>query len=165
VNYSSADSERRAIFLCQNTGRRVDTKSVGEETAMHNREFKVQAASALRRWTSWLLCLVTMGIALTAQTPPTTTVSDTVYRADGTPASGTLLISWPAFTTANGVAIAGGTKSVALGSGGVLSVALVPNAGASPANTVYTVVYQLTDGTVKCLNASLWAKSTPNSPQ
>jgi len=29
----------------------------------------------------------------------TTTVQDVVYRADGTPATGTLVISWPAFGT------------------------------------------------------------------
>ena len=36
-----------------------------------------------------------------------------------------------------------------LGSGGTLSVRLVPNAGATPAQMVYTVVYQLSDGEVK----------------
>ncbi len=84
-----------------------------------------------------------------AQTPATTTISDVVFRADGTPARGTLLISWPAFSTANGQAVAAGTKSVTLGTGGALSVALVPNTGATPAATVYSVVYQLDDGTVK----------------
>jgi len=54
--------------------------------------------------------------------------------------------------------VASGTKSVTLGTGGALSVALVPNAGAAPTNTFYTVVYQLSDGTVECLNASMWAK-------
>ncbi|HYA24086.1 MAG TPA: hypothetical protein VEF05_07985 [Terriglobales bacterium] len=78
-----------------------------------------------------------------------TTVQDTVYRADGTSAQGTLLISWPAFTTAGGGAIAAGTTSVNLGAGGALSVALAPNASATPANSLYTVVYQLDDGTVK----------------
>ena len=29
----------------------------------------------------------------------TTTVSDTIYLADGTPASGNLIITWPAFVT------------------------------------------------------------------
>jgi hypothetical protein len=80
-----------------------------------------------------------------AQSPPTTTVSDVVYRADGSPSAGTLLISWPTFTTAAGAAIAAGTKSVALGPDGALSVALVPNAGSTPAGTVYSVVYQLSD--------------------
>ena len=36
-----------------------------------------------------------------------------------------------------------------LGAGGALSVALVPNVNATPADTVYTVVYQLNDGTVR----------------
>src|ERR1700685_1883218 len=40
--------------------------------------------------------------------PASTTVSDTVYRADGTPAQGTLIITWPAFITASGAAVGGG---------------------------------------------------------
>src|SRR5205814_605396 len=96
-----------------------------------------------------LLLCVLAGLVSQAQSPVTTTVSDTVYRADGTPAAGTLLISWPAFTTASGQAVAAGTKSATLGAAGALSVALVPTASATPANTVYTVVYQLDDRTVK----------------
>ncbi len=84
-----------------------------------------------------------------AQGPALTTVSDTVFRADGSPASGTLLISWPAFSTSDGKPVAAGTISVALGTQGALSVALAPNAGATPAATFYTVVYQLSDNTVK----------------
>jgi hypothetical protein len=80
-----------------------------------------------------------------AATPPMTTVADTVYRADGAPAVGTLLISWPAFSTANGTPVAAGTKSVPLGPQGALSVSLVPNSGATPAGTFYTVVFQLDD--------------------
>ena len=96
-----------------------------------------------------LLLFITASPAwLSAQTPSLTTVSDVVYRADGTTASGTLLISWPQFSTSGGQAVAAGTKSVILGTGGALSVALVPNAGATPAGTFYTVVYQLGD-TVK----------------
>lgn len=77
------------------------------------------------------------------QGPVTTTVSDTVYEADGSPAQGTLLISWSGFTASSGQAIAAGNTSTALGSGGALSVSLVTNQGATPANSVYTVVYQL----------------------
>ena len=73
----------------------------------------------------------------------TTRVSDTVYRADGTPASGTVLISWPAFTTADAKPVAAGTKSVVLGSGGALEVDLVPNVGATPSGALYTVVFQI----------------------
>jgi hypothetical protein len=96
----------------------------------------------------YLLAILAVASAAWAQIPETT-ISDTVYRADGTPAQGTLLISWPAFTTAAAQAVAPGNTSVTLGSGGALSVALVSNVSATPANTVYTVVYQLDDGTVK----------------
>src|SRR5712671_2129293 len=47
--------------------------------------------------------------------PPLTSVVDTVYRADGTPATGVLVITWPAFVTASGTAVAAGEKSVTLG--------------------------------------------------
>jgi hypothetical protein len=53
--------------------------------------------------------------------PATTRVSDTVYRADGMPASGTVLISWPAFTTSDAKPVAAGTKSVTLGTGGSMT--------------------------------------------
>lgn len=78
-----------------------------------------------------------------------TTISDTVYMADGSAASGTLIITWPAFVTASGTAVAGGTTSTTLGANGALSVTLAPNAGASPADVYYTVVYQLGPGEVR----------------
>lgn len=91
---------------------------------------------------------------------PTTTVADTVYMADGTPAAGSLIITWPAFVSASGSAIAGGATNVTLGPNGALSVALVPNAGATPAGVYYTVVYQLGAGEVKTED---WVVPT-NSP-
>ncbi|MGH9503679.1 MAG: hypothetical protein ACRD20_12580 [Terriglobales bacterium] len=97
----------------------------------------------------YLLAFVAVLPAAWGQAPATTTISDVVYRADGTLAGGTLLISWPTFSTASGQSVAAGRKSVTLGTGGVLLVALVPNTGATPAGTFYTVVYQLDDGTVK----------------
>jgi hypothetical protein len=81
--------------------------------------------------------------------PATTTVADTVYLADGTTASGTLIITWPAFVTASGTAVSGGVSQVTLGANGALSVALVPNAGATPAGMYYTVVFQLGPDEVK----------------
>jgi hypothetical protein len=115
--------------------------------------FDCHGGSYVRRappiWAAFLLVPVLGGITWAQSGPALTTVSDTVFRADGTPAGGTLLISWQSFTSADGYAIAGGTKSVTLGVGGALSVQLVPNTGATPANTVYTVVFQLDDGSVK----------------
>jgi hypothetical protein len=115
-----------------------------------------------RRPFGWLFLLLPALVALTVsgQTLPTTMINDTVYRADGTPAGGTLLISWPEFTTAANGAVAAGNTGVTLGAGGALSVGLVPNANATPANTVYTVVYQLNDGSVK---TEYWVVPT-NSP-
>ncbi len=80
--------------------------------------------------------------------PATTRVSDTVYRADGTPASGTVLISWPTFTTSDSKPVAAATKGVTLGTGGSLAVDLVPNVGATPAGAYYAVVFQL-EGAVR----------------
>jgi len=81
--------------------------------------------------------------------PAMTTVADTVYRADGTAAQGTMIITWPAFVSASGTAVAAGVSNVAIGANGGFSVALVSNAGANPAGVYYTVVYQLGPGEVK----------------
>ena len=91
---------------------------------------------------------------------PTTTVADTVYLADGTKAAGTLIITWPGFVTVDRSAVAGGSTSVTLGTNGALDVALVPNAGATPAGVYYTVVYQLGAGQVR---TEYWVVPT-NSP-
>jgi trimeric autotransporter adhesin len=98
----------------------------------------------------YLLAFVVVGLGVSrGQGPATSTIQDIVYRADGTLAGGTLLISWPTFSTAAGQSVAAGRKSVNLAPGGVLSVELVPNTGSAPAGTFNTVVYQLDDGTVK----------------
>src|SRR5271166_584272 len=100
-------------------------------------------------WVVMVVALVGVAVAEPQSGASTTTVADTVYLADGTPASGTLIISWPAFLTSGGTAVAGGSTSVALGSNGALNVALVSNVGASPAGVYYSVTYQLGPGEVK----------------
>ena len=86
--------------------------------------------------------------AQTASTPAiaTTPVTDTIYRADGTAAGGTVLISWGAFSTSGGSIVPAGSTSVTIGAGGKLQVGLVPNAGSTPMGSYYTVVYHLDDG-------------------
>jgi len=78
----------------------------------------------------------------------TTTVQGTVYRADGSAASGMVLVSWPAFSTAANQAVAAGSQTATIGQDGFLSMNLAPNQGAYPAGSYYTVVYHLNDGTV-----------------
>src|SRR5579863_10404284 len=50
-----------------------------------------------------------------AQAVNTTTVQGTVYLANGQPGAGTLVVSWPAFTTAAGQAIVADSTTVAIG--------------------------------------------------
>jgi len=83
----------------------------------------------------------------TSELIATTQVTDTVYLADGTLASGTVLVSWGAFTTAAGQAVPAGSTSTTI-TNGVLSLALTPNGGGTPLASYYTVVYHLSDGTV-----------------
>ncbi len=80
--------------------------------------------------------------------PAVTQIADIVYRADGSPAQGTITIVWPAFTTAAGQAVAAGELSVDLGPGGTFSAGLVPNTGATP-GTYYRAVFHLNDGTTE----------------
>jgi hypothetical protein len=91
----------------------------------------------------WLLA----GTAIAgAQAVSTTTVQGTVYLANGQPGAGTLAISWPAFTTAAGQAIAADSTTVTIAPDGFVSVNLAPNVGATPAGEYYTAVYYMSDG-------------------
>jgi len=107
------------------------------------------------------IAMVLMARAGFALPPVMTTVSDTVYRADGTGASGTMLISWPAFTTADAKPVAAGTLSVAIGAGGAVSIALAPNAGGNPDGTFYKVVLKLDDGTTETEDWVIPVSTTP----
>ena len=127
---------------------------------MTDRSFMLREMLVARNWRRasrlplWMVVLV---LALAphpgAAQVSTTTVQGTVYEANGQPASGTMLISWPAFTTEADQAVAAGSTSVVIGSDGFASVQLAPNQNASPAGTYYTVVYHLADGTV---NREYW---------
>ena len=91
----------------------------------------------------------------------TTQVTDIVYRADGTLATGTVIVSWQAFTTAIGQSVPSGTTSATIGPNGALSVSLAPNAGSTPMGTYYTAVYHLDDGTV---SRQFWVVPASQTP-
>ena len=68
--------------------------------------------------------------------PTLTSVIDTVYMADGTPAQGVLVITWPAFVTASGTGVAPGVLNVTLGTSGALNVALAAERGRDSGGSV-----------------------------
>jgi hypothetical protein len=106
-----------------------------------------QSGQALWRIVAIAVTLLATTAGIRAQVA-TTTVQDTVYRADGTYAQGTILVSWPAFQTATGDTVAAGNLSLTIGTNGQVTMNLAPNIGATPAGTYYTAVYHLDDGTV-----------------
>ena len=69
----------------------------------------------------WLLAVVMIagwGLTASGAAPvpqsglASTTVADTIYMADGSAAQGNLIITWPAFVTGSGSAVAGGRLRV-----------------------------------------------------
>jgi hypothetical protein len=122
---------------------RVAPRSKEEESRMNllRTEF-IRAAKILG---TCLACMAT-AVAALAQSVSTTTVQGTVYLADGSPGSGTLQLSWPAFTTASSQAVAAGKISTTIGVDGFLSVNLAPNLGSSPAGLYYTAIYHMSNG-------------------
>jgi hypothetical protein len=87
----------------------------------------------------WLLFA---GLAFSAKlqaTPPLTTISDTLYNADGTLFNGVLTITWPQFEASDTSNVAAGTLTVSVNNG-VLYVQLVPTTNANT-GAVYTVTF------------------------
>jgi hypothetical protein len=89
-----------------------------------------------RRLFYWVLAIVLCPAVARAAPPAMTTVTDIVYRADGTPAAGTLIISWPAFST----------------------VEALLNGDIADERKFNEGVSKIIDGVVQCLNASPWSK-------
>ncbi|MBZ5648309.1 MAG: glycoside hydrolase family 55 protein [Acidobacteriia bacterium] len=119
----------------------------------------LDARRPLGRFFCCLISLLVALVAADASGPATTSVTDTVYRADGTPAGGTLVIAWQAFTSSEGKAVAAGVKTVKIGPAGAVTIPLVPNFGATPAGGYYKVTYKLDDGST---SEEFW--SVPAAP-
>lgn len=81
--------------------------------------------------------LVVLAVPARCAEPNKTIISDTIYRADGTPARGTLLISWPAFSSAEALT----------------------NRDIVDEGKFKDGLGKIIDGTVQCLNASAWANA------
>jgi hypothetical protein len=105
----------------------------------------------------YLLAFVMVGLGVSwGQSPSTTTVSDVVYRADGGPAGGTLLISWPTFSTAAGQSVAASDPNAnAQPSGGtpLAAAAVLPGSTASEIVLGAGVVDVFSDGDMLAVDA------------
>jgi hypothetical protein len=97
-------------------------------------------------WIAIFLMWVSLSGIARAQGIATTTVQGTMYLANGQPGSGSLQVSWPAFTTASNQAVTAGRTNLTIGADGYVSLKLAPNQGATPAGLYYTAVYHLSDG-------------------
>src|ERR1700733_2825925 len=114
------------------------------------------------RFRPWLLsvALICSG-ALSSRlgaTPPLTTISDTLFNADGTFFNGVLQISWPAFEASDTSNIAAGTQKIQITAGNIY-VQLVPTTNADSA-AIYTVQYT-NFGATQFTQA--WAVSPPST--
>jgi hypothetical protein len=118
----------------------------------------LRAFTLARIWLQWLgllaaILAVMLAQTATAQAPTTTTVTGTVYLANGQPGAGTLAVSWPSFTTAAGQLVVADSITVTIPSDGFVSVNLAPNQGATPAGEYYTAVFYMSDGST---NTEYW---------
>jgi len=106
-----------------------------------------------------LTALLWIGAGPAWATPPLTTILDQLYRADGTPVNGTLLITWNAFVASDNSNITANTLRVPV-SAGLLRTQLVPTTTALTTAS-YTVMY-IVDG--KVTNTEVWAVPFSTSP-
>jgi hypothetical protein len=106
-----------------------------------------------------LTALICAAAGTAAAMPPLTTIQDQLFRADGTPVNGTLIISWKAFVASDNSNIPTNSIRVPV-SGGTLRVRLTPTTTAQTAAR-YLVQY-LIDGKLNDVN--VWAVPPSSTP-
>jgi hypothetical protein len=84
-------------------------------------------------------------VAVSGQEFTRTQISDTLFNADGSRATGSMRVSWKSFTGADGSTVAKNSIDLDIVDG-IVSVALAPNLGAVPDGTYYSVEYRLHKG-------------------
>ena len=90
-----------------------------------------------RGWAFRLLAGIVCGLALGWASPGLTTIQDTLYKADGTPFTGFLLIEWTGFE-AGDLSVIATQRLTAPIINGILHVQLVPNANGSSYSARYS---------------------------
>jgi len=107
----------------------------------------------------WKLATALFAAAAAFAQPPLTTIQDTLYKADGTPFNGLLIISWNSFEADNQANIVSQSLTVKVVDGNFL-VQLVPTADANPPS-YYTVTYN-SDGKIQFQET--WVVGTASTP-
>jgi len=130
---------------CRRDGRgaRRDRRDAGSGSHQVKKRSKGQPMTRTRLLTALCLLPLFLSPAL-CRAQQKTLITDTLFQADGTRASGTAMISWPAFTSPDNFPIAQGTLTTNIANGAI-SVQLVPTIGSTPAGASYTVSYFLTN--------------------
>ena len=93
-----------------------------------------------------VFCSLSIATICSAQLQ-TTQITDTVFNADGSYATGTINVSWSNFITAAGNSVPAGKLTITIGDKGAVSFTLAPNANAAPAGSYYTATYMTSNGT------------------
>ena len=107
----------------------------------------------IRRFLIFVGVAFAVGSSWAQVAPVETLVQDTLYRADGKVAHGTLTIRWNGFTSSGGEAVAAGEMTVKTNANGGIAIPLIANTGSSPSGTYYRVYMKLDDGTT---SEELW---------
>jgi hypothetical protein len=149
----------KAIFITRGARTKTNKKKADIDMTMNVNGWLSQGAAHMRHALQYAFTCalalsptwIAFGPDALAQAVATTTVQGTVYRANGQPASGTLTLSWPAFSTASGQSVTADSVNVPIAPDGFVTVNLAPNLGATPAGLYYTAVYYLSDGTTNTL--------------
>lgn len=77
-----------------------------------------------------------------------TTIKDTVAYADGSVATGKIILTWPPFSS-GGMTMVGGQRAFWINpDDGTISITVCPTVGATPPGVYYTATYELDRGPV-----------------
>src|SRR6266700_7485201 len=112
----------RLVDLRRGSGRTCHSLRFGKcchaspEEKENDMKLTIQRSLPAALWLGVCIAWTLMSAGMSAQVFTTTTVQGTVYLANGHPGSGTLQLSWPAFTTAANQAVAAGRATVSIAS-------------------------------------------------
>ncbi len=125
-----------------------------------NTRMMESSSRLIRRLLIFVWMVLVAGASGANAAPVKTLVQDTLYRADGSAAQGSVTVRWNGFSTSAGEAVAAGQMTVTTNVNGGISIPLIPNTGSSPSGSYYRVVITLDDGTT---SEEMWVVPAVNT--